>query len=74
MRTIITPALFLVAAICAAGCTDDDAPVPDDIETEPVASCASDIGPDQPASDRLDFPRQARERLDFLRRLRRHQR
>ena len=67
MTRIITPGLFLVAAVLTGACTDRDEPAPPETGTDAVACCRPDapVAP-PPVLDSFDQGRRARARLDLL--------
>jgi hypothetical protein len=77
MKKIITPGIFLLAALLSSACTetddiDTDADEPQDEQPTDVAPCCA---PDSPRGDELVFDsfdtgRNARLRFDWLRQLR----
>jgi hypothetical protein len=72
MTRIITPGLFLVAAMSLTACTDSEddlAPAPPD--QPDVAACCANETPynGEPLNDTVDFSRRAYDRLDLLRRM-----
>ncbi|KAB2887717.1 MAG: hypothetical protein F9K40_21125 [Kofleriaceae bacterium] len=71
MKKIITPGVFLVAALVTA-CTDtDDIDAGDDEQPDVAQCCANDVPRgDGLVYDSFDAGRRARERFDWLRQLR----
>ncbi len=66
---IITPGIFLAAALFSTGCTDTDDAGPQDQPPDVAECCAPDSprGAD-PVYDAFDLGRQARARFDLLQR------
>lgn len=71
MKKIITPGIFLAAALVTA-CTDTDDTDADEGEQPDVAQCCAQDVPrgDELVYDSFDVGRRARERFDGLRQLR----